>query len=92
MAKKFEMRTSGGRGVLVKFGHPRTRGGGGGGRGDQKRANFCGRPSWMTPNKLQAVTTVHFFLASIFGCGMVTLLVCDPRLSTGIGIVVSLSK
>ena len=29
IAKNFEMRTSGGRGVHIDFGHPRTRGGGG---------------------------------------------------------------
>ena len=46
IAKKFEMRTSGGRGVFSDFGHPRTRGGA---RGGQKRANFCGRPLWMAP-------------------------------------------
>ena len=44
IAKKIEMRTSGGGGVS-DFGHPRTRGG----RGGQKRANFCGRPLWMAP-------------------------------------------
>ena len=45
LQKKFEMRTSGG-GVVSDFGHtPPDEGG----RGGQKRANFCGRPLWMAP-------------------------------------------
>ena len=42
IANNFEMRTSGGRGST-----PLDEGGGG--RGGQKRANFCGRPLWMAP-------------------------------------------
>ena len=41
-------RPGGGGGVVSDFGHPRTRGEGG-----QKRANFCGRPLWMTPKHLR---------------------------------------
>ena len=32
-------------------------GGGGGGEGGQKRANFCGRPLWMAPKTLAALST-----------------------------------
>ena len=46
IAKNFEMRTSGGGGggVSVISDTP-----GRGGKGGQKRANFCGRPLWMAP-------------------------------------------
>ena len=44
IAKNFEMRTSGGRGSTVISDTP-----GQGGRGGQKRANFCGLPLWMAP-------------------------------------------
>ena len=46
IAKNFEMRTSGGRGGLCRVRTPPDEGG----RGGQKRANFCGRPLWMAPN------------------------------------------
>ena len=48
LQKNFEMRTSGGGGVVSDFGHPRTRGEGG-----QKKAKFCGRPLWMAPYNLK---------------------------------------
>ena len=44
IAKKFEMRTSGGGGSSVIADTP-----GRGGRGGQKRENFCGRPLWTAP-------------------------------------------
>ena len=44
IAKKIEMRTSGGGGgVISDFGHPRTRGGGGVKKGQ------IARPLWMAP-------------------------------------------
>ena len=64
IAKKIEMRTSGGRGVFSDCRHPRTRGEGGG----QKRANFCGRPLWMAPYNIlnleliQVIETVNELL------------------------------
>ena len=45
IAKNFEMRTSGGRGGSQRIRTPPDEGG----RGGQKRANFCGRPLWMAP-------------------------------------------
>ena len=43
IAKKFEMRMSGGGGSSVISDTPDE------GEGGQKRANFCGRPLWMAP-------------------------------------------
>ena len=57
--KIFKCGRPGGGGVFSDFGHPRTRGGGG--RGGQKRANFCGRPLWpltgLTPYWFDKVGT-----------------------------------
>ena len=44
IAKNFEMRTSGGRGVYSDFGHPRKRGGGGSKKGKFLRTSFMDGP------------------------------------------------
>ena len=44
IAKNFEMRTSGGRGVFSDFGHPRTRGEGGSKKGKFLRTFFMDGP------------------------------------------------
>ena len=46
IAKKFEMRTSGGGGGSSVISNTPGR------RGGLKRANFCGRPLWMAPYQL----------------------------------------
>ena len=50
-AKNFGMRTSGGRGGSQRMRTPPDEGG----RGGQKRANFCGRPLWMAPYTIRRV-------------------------------------
>ena len=45
IVNNFEMRTSVGRGGSQRIRTPPDEGG----RGGQKRANFCGRPLWMAP-------------------------------------------
>ena len=51
IAKIFEMRTSGGRGVFSDFGHPRTRGGGGSKKGKFLRTSFMDGPLHPTEQR-----------------------------------------